>query len=71
MDEEEIYLFNLKDDPNEYINIAKENLEVVKKMRSSFEEYVASIIPEHTANNTDASTKFGGVLSPGWCESAP
>ena len=71
MDEEEIYLFNLKDDPNEYINIAKENLEVVKKMRSSFEEYVATIIPEHTANNTDASTKFGGVLSPGWCESAP
>ena len=71
MEEDEIFLFNLKDDPSEHINIAEKNIEIVKVMRSRLREYVSTVIPEHTAKSTEACTKFGGVLSPGWCESAP
>jgi len=63
----------LKNDPCEYDNIAKQNLEIVEGLRGRLEEYVATVIPEHSAHEIEEGNPchFGGAYSPGWCESEP
>ena len=73
MDGRKIYLFNLHDDPNEYYNIAEENLDIVEKMKARYNEYEMSMIPPDIAGETSKGnpSHFGGVWSTGWCESEP
>ena len=71
IDERPVYLYNVVEDPYENNNIAKENQEIVEKMKMRLEEYQSSMIPPHTAFDTKQGnpSNFGGVWSPGWCES--
>jgi len=73
MDGRKYYLFNLRDDPYEYKNIAEDNLDIVEDMRARYEEYEASMIPPDNAAETGQGnpSHFGGVWSTGWCESEP
>jgi len=68
-----VYLFDLSSDPNEYSNLAEENPDVLAEMLLKFDEYESTMIPPHTAAETEAGnpSHFDGVWSPGWCESEP
>jgi len=72
-DEEEIYLFNLKDDPNEYNNLATANPDLVEELKAKLAEYEATMIPPDTTSEiVDGNpANFGGVWSTGWCDSEP
>ena len=67
------YLFDLKNDPNEYYNIAINNLDVVEEMLQRYKEYESSMIPPNSADEIEEGNpiNFNGVWSSGWCESEP
>jgi len=68
-----IYLFNLAEDPYEYNNTAQEFPDIVEEMMNRLEAYEATMIPPHIADLVEEGnpSHFGGVWSPGWCESEP
>lgn len=63
-------LFNLKDDPNEYINLADSQPEVVQKLLSRMQEYHDQMIPaKNPPENPAADPKyFGNAWTAGWCK---
>ena len=67
------YLFDLKNDPHECYNIAKDNPDVVDKMLERYKEHESTMIPPFTADQVDEGNPmfFNGIWSPGWCESKP
>jgi arylsulfatase A-like enzyme len=72
-DERAVFLYNVVEDPYENNNIAPENQDIVERMKVRLQEYQSSMIPPHTAAETTKGnpSNFGGVWSPGWCESEP
>ncbi|KAL4221464.1 hypothetical protein ACF0H5_019722 [Mactra antiquata] len=63
-------LFNLRDDPNEYYNLADEMPDVVQKLLDRMMEYHKQYVP---AKNPPASPEanpkyFEYAWSPGWCK---
>ena len=70
---EEIYLFNLKDDPNEHDNLATVYPDLVEDLKARLAEYEATMIPPDTTSEiVDGNpANFGGVWSTGWCDSEP
>ena len=67
------YLFDLKNDPLECFNIARDNPDVVDKMLERYKEHESTMIPPFTADQVDEGNPifFNGTWSPGWCESKP
>ncbi|GAB6019685.1 Arylsulfatase, variant 2 [Chamberlinius hualienensis] len=65
------YLFNLKDDPTERHNLAKKLPKKVKQMWAILAEYVAqAVVPFRPPQDPYGSPIYwGGVYSPGWCQS--
>ncbi|KAK3588141.1 hypothetical protein CHS0354_012199 [Potamilus streckersoni] len=62
-------LFNLKDDPYEHNNLARDQPELVKKMEGILQEYKKHLVPAmHPPEDKKGNPKnFGGVWTPGWC----
>ena len=62
-------LYNLKDDPNETIDIFAENPGIVNTLRNKLEEYKSSVVPPYPLRPSLRSnpSNFGGYWSPGWC----
>ena len=71
--ERQTYLYDLKDDPNEYHNIAMDNINVVEEMLQRYEEYESTMIPPNLSPEIDEGSPihFNGVWSSGWCKSEP
>merc|ERR1712241_643487 len=67
------YLFDLKNDPLECYNIAKNNPDVVDQMLERYKEHESTMIQPFTADEVDEGNPmyFNGIWSPGWCESMP
>ena len=67
------YLFDLKNDPLECYNIARDNPDVIDKMLERYKEHESTMIPPFTADPVDEGNPmfFNGTWSPGWCESKP
>ncbi|XP_060595787.1 arylsulfatase B-like [Ruditapes philippinarum] len=63
-------LFNLKDDPNEYKNLADDMPEMVQKLLKRMNEYRKDMIPARIPPTDPAANPkyFGNVWSPGWCK---
>ncbi|KAK3588140.1 hypothetical protein CHS0354_012198 [Potamilus streckersoni] len=62
-------LFNIKDDPYEHNNLAREQPALVKKMQGILDEYRKHLVPAmHPPNDKKGNpANFGGVWTPGWC----
>ncbi|ESO91397.1 hypothetical protein LOTGIDRAFT_105309 [Lottia gigantea] len=64
-------LFNIKDDPNEYNDVSKEQPEIVQKLTAKISEYRKSMVPAlYPKSDPEANTvarRNGGVWTPGWC----
>ena len=71
--ERPMYLFDLKNDPNEHYNIAKYNLDVVEEILQRYKEYESTMIPPFTADEIEEGNPihFNGIWSSGWCKSGP
>ncbi|WAR14631.1 ARSB-like protein [Mya arenaria] len=63
-------LYNLKDDPNEYHNLADDMPSLVKEMAARMKEYHRQMIPAKNppANPAGNPKYYGNVWSPGWCK---
>lgn len=62
-------LFNLKDDPNEYYNLAFREPHKVMELKNKLDIYKKSMVPANFPKN-DPNSKpeyFDGYWSPGWC----
>jgi len=72
-DEDEIYLFNLKEDPYEHNNLAADNPDLVEELKARLAEYEATMIPPDTADEIAEGnpSNFGGAWATGWCDSEP
>ena len=68
-----VRLYNLTADPEERINVADDNPEIVAALTKRLDKLHATMIPANvhaqlSAGNPD---NFNGVFSPGWCNSQP
>lgn len=63
-------LFNLKDDPNEYNNLAEVMPEMVQKLLARMNEYHEQLIPAKSPSADPASNPkyYGYAWTPGWCK---
>ncbi|XP_052286517.1 arylsulfatase I-like isoform X2 [Dreissena polymorpha] len=63
-------LFNLKDDPYEYTNLADVMPDKVRELVERMEKYHAQMVPaKNPPSSPGANPKyFGNVWSPGWCK---
>lgn len=66
---DKVMLFNLKDDPNEHVDLSKKHPDIVKKLKSRLEYYHKQIVPANFPKNSASSapTNYGGFWTPGWC----
>uniref|UniRef100_K1QM88 Arylsulfatase B n=1 Tax=Magallana gigas TaxID=29159 RepID=K1QM88_MAGGI len=66
---DKMMLFNLKDDPNEHVDLSKKHPDIVKKLKSRLEYYHKQIVPANFPKNSASSapTNYGGFWTPGWC----
>ncbi|XP_048753866.1 arylsulfatase B-like [Ostrea edulis] len=66
---DKMMLFNLKDDPNERVDLSKKLPDVVSKLKSRLEEYHNLIVPANFPPPSKASApqNFNGFWTPGWC----
>ncbi|XP_041378156.1 arylsulfatase B-like [Gigantopelta aegis] len=64
-----VWLFNVKDDPTERVNLADKMPGVVSKMKSRLAFYRKKMVPANFPPlDPKANPKrFGGVWTPGWC----
>ncbi|XP_052697879.1 arylsulfatase B-like [Crassostrea angulata] len=62
-------LFNLKDDPNEHVDLSKKHPDIVKKLKSRLEYYHKQIVPANfpSISPSSAPSNYGGFWTPGWC----
>lgn len=62
-------LFDLKHDPNEYINLSDKLPHVVEKLKARMAEYHKQMVPANYPGSTNASDprNYNGFWSPGWC----
>ncbi|XP_070551077.1 arylsulfatase J-like [Ptychodera flava] len=68
--EGDVYLFNLKDDPCERINLAEKFPDKVDLLKRRLEEMSKKVIPgfEKVEQSPESDpSNFGGVWSHGWC----
>lgn len=67
-----LYLFNLENDPNETVNLAHENKQVIKILMKKIRRIMKSgnvVKPDTPFLREKGNPKyFGGVVSPGWCK---
>ena len=68
-----IYLFDLKEDPNESTDIAEDNLDIVEGMCQRYEEYKSTMSPLDSASEIVEGNPihFDEAWSSGWCKSEP
>ncbi|XP_078326537.1 arylsulfatase B-like [Crassostrea virginica] len=66
---DQIMLFNLKDDPNEHVDLSKKHPDIVEKLKKRLDEYHKQIVPANFPGVTKASDpdNYGGFWTPGWC----
>jgi len=69
----EVYLYNIKEDPNEYHNIAKDNPTVVEELKEKLKVYYDSMIPPNIEEQIEEGnpSNFNGTFASGWCKSEP
>uniref|UniRef100_A0A8W8HSP2 N-sulphoglucosamine sulphohydrolase C-terminal domain-containing protein n=1 Tax=Magallana gigas TaxID=29159 RepID=A0A8W8HSP2_MAGGI len=62
-------LFNLKDDPNEHVDLSNKHPDIVKKLKSRLEYYHKQIVPANfpSISPSSAPSNYGGFWTPGWC----
>ncbi|XP_061179842.1 arylsulfatase B-like [Saccostrea echinata] len=62
-------LFNLKDDPNEHVDLSKKLPDVVSKLKSRLDSYHKQIVPADfpPSSKSAAPQNYGGFWTPGWC----
>ena len=63
-------LFNLEEDPEERKNIAKDNPDIIKKLRNRVVEHFFNLQPHFVPEDDQAGNpvNWGGFWSPGWCQ---
>uniref|UniRef100_K1Q0H9 Arylsulfatase J n=1 Tax=Magallana gigas TaxID=29159 RepID=K1Q0H9_MAGGI len=61
-------LFNLKDDPNEHVDLSNKHPDIVKKLKSRLEYYHKQIVPANfpSISPSSAPSNYGGFWTPGW-----
>ena len=69
------HLYNLTSDPKEQNDLALNQPEIVSKLFENLSRYYETMIPMVQANTVSSQeadpAKFGGFVSPGWCEAKP
>ena len=67
-----LYLFNLETDPNETVNLAGDNKEVMKILMKKVRRMMKSgkVVKPDTPFLRESSNPryYGGIVSPGWCK---
>jgi hypothetical protein len=65
----ETRLFNLRDDPEERIDISADNVELIEKLKARAVEHFLNLQPQFTPPDDPRSNplRWGGFWSPGWC----
>ncbi|WAR04048.1 ARSI-like protein [Mya arenaria] len=63
-------LYNLRNDPNEYHNLADSNPSLVKDLASRMREYHRQMVPAKNPPEDPAGNPkfYGNVYTPGWCK---
>ncbi|XP_022329100.2 arylsulfatase B-like [Crassostrea virginica] len=66
---DKLMLFNLKDDPNEHVDLSKKHPDIAAKLKGRLEEYHKQIVPANFPENSKSSApeNYGGFWTPGWC----
>ena len=62
-------LYNLKDDPNEHVDLSDKHPDIVKELKAKLAEYRKSLVPppEIPVNPDSDPSKHNGFWVPGWC----
>ena len=68
-----VQLYNLTADPEERVNVADDNPEIVAVLTKRLDKLHATMIPANVHAQVSAGNpaNFNGVYSPGWCYSQP
>ncbi|CAH1775568.1 unnamed protein product [Owenia fusiformis] len=64
-----IWLYNVKDDPQETTDLSRKLYWVVKRLRKKLRDYKKGLVPAIVAKSSPKSNPifWGGAWSPGWC----
>jgi len=67
---QDLYLFNLKEDPTEHFNLAKSESAKTKQLWKSLQKFIKEAVKPYRPKPDPAGSPkhWGGVYSPGWCK---
>ena len=63
-------LFNLREDPEERVDISADNPDILEKLKARAVEHFLNLQPQFTPDDTQKGNPlhWGGYWGPGWCD---